>query len=53
MIPASGCDPGRRRHREAARCNLSFDHSLIDGAAADRFMAKLKQHLEASTDGLG
>ena len=28
--------------------SLSFDHRIIDGATADRFMAKVKQHLEQS-----
>ena len=28
--------------------SLSFDHRIIDGATADRFMAKVKQHLEES-----
>lgn len=28
--------------------SLSFDHRIIDGAMADRFMAKVKQHLEQS-----
>lgn len=28
--------------------SLSFDHRIIDGATADRFMAKMKQHLEQS-----
>lgn len=26
--------------------SLSFDHRIIDGATADRFMAKVKQHLQ-------
>lgn len=28
--------------------SLSFDHRIIDGATADRFMAKVKQHLQQS-----
>ena len=28
--------------------SLSFDHRIIDGATADRFMAKVKNHLEQS-----
>ena len=28
--------------------SLSFDHRIIDGATADRFMAKVKQYLEQS-----
>jgi 2-oxoglutarate dehydrogenase E2 component (dihydrolipoamide succinyltransferase)/2-oxoisovalerate dehydrogenase E2 component (dihydrolipoyl transacylase) len=28
--------------------SLSFDHRIIDGATADRFMGKVKQHLEQS-----
>ncbi|WHZ22143.1 MAG: Dihydrolipoamide acetyltransferase component (E2) of acetoin dehydrogenase complex [Nitrospira sp.] len=28
--------------------SLSFDHRIIDGATADRFMAKVKSHLEES-----
>ncbi len=28
--------------------SLSFDHRVIDGAIADRFMARVKQHLEES-----
>jgi pyruvate/2-oxoglutarate dehydrogenase complex dihydrolipoamide acyltransferase (E2) component len=28
--------------------SLSFDHRVIDGATADQFMAKVKQHLEQS-----
>ena len=28
--------------------SLSFDHRVIDGATADRFMSKVKEHLETS-----
>jgi pyruvate/2-oxoglutarate dehydrogenase complex dihydrolipoamide acyltransferase (E2) component len=28
--------------------SLSFDHRVIDGATADRFMSKVKNHLEHS-----
>ena len=28
--------------------SLSFDHRIIDGATADRFMSKVKQHLQQS-----
>jgi 2-oxoglutarate dehydrogenase E2 component (dihydrolipoamide succinyltransferase)/2-oxoisovalerate dehydrogenase E2 component (dihydrolipoyl transacylase) len=28
--------------------SLSFDHRVIDGATADRFMSKVKEHLESS-----
>jgi len=29
--------------------SLSFDHRVIDGAVADRFMARLKERLQAWT----
>jgi len=32
--------------RSICHLSLSFDHRLIDGALADRFMSKLKQDLE-------
>jgi 2-oxoglutarate dehydrogenase E2 component (dihydrolipoamide succinyltransferase) len=32
--------------RETAHCALSFDHRVVDGAEADRFMADLKQRLQ-------
>lgn len=34
--------------RPMSYLSLSFDHRIIDGATADRFMAKVKQHLEQS-----
>ena len=38
--------------RETMFSGLSFDHRLIDGATADRFMAAVKKELETSTFGL-
>jgi len=29
--------------------SLSFDHRVIDGATADRFMGKVKQYMEQSS----
>jgi pyruvate/2-oxoglutarate dehydrogenase complex dihydrolipoamide acyltransferase (E2) component len=34
--------------RPMAYLSLSFDHRVIDGATADQFMAKVRQHLEHS-----
>lgn len=34
--------------RPMAYLSLSFDHRVIDGATADRFMSKVKAHLEQS-----
>ena len=36
--------------RSICHLSLSFDHRLIDGALADRFMSKLKQVLEGWTE---
>ncbi|MCL4214875.1 MAG: 2-oxo acid dehydrogenase subunit E2 [Gemmatimonadales bacterium] len=36
--------------RTCAYFSLSFDHRVVDGADADRFMADLKKTLEAATD---
>ena len=30
---------------------LTYDHRIVDGADADRFMADVKRDLEAFTDG--
>jgi pyruvate dehydrogenase E2 component (dihydrolipoamide acetyltransferase) len=38
--------------RETMFSGLSFDHRLIDGATADRFMAAVKKELETSSFGL-
>jgi pyruvate dehydrogenase E2 component (dihydrolipoamide acetyltransferase) len=37
--------------RTCAYFSISFDHRIVDGADADRFMADLKQTLEAFPDG--
>jgi pyruvate/2-oxoglutarate dehydrogenase complex dihydrolipoamide acyltransferase (E2) component len=31
---------------------LSYDHRIVDGADADRFMADVKQDLEAFSEGV-
>jgi len=36
--------------RSMVYLSLSFDHRVIDGAAADQFMAKLKKRLQSWTD---
>jgi len=35
--------------RPMSYLSLSFDHRVIDGATADRFMKKVKSYLETST----
>ena len=37
--------------RTCAYFSISFDHRIIDGAAADGFMAFLKKHIESFPDG--
>jgi pyruvate/2-oxoglutarate dehydrogenase complex dihydrolipoamide acyltransferase (E2) component len=37
--------------RSMAYLSLSYDHRLIDGAVADRFMASVKSFLEAADFG--
>ena len=34
--------------RSMGYLSLAFDHRVIDGATADRFMSKVKAHLEQS-----
>jgi pyruvate/2-oxoglutarate dehydrogenase complex dihydrolipoamide acyltransferase (E2) component len=36
--------------RSICHLSLSFDHRLIDGALADKFMSKIKQVLEGWTE---
>ena len=45
-------DAGTIAARPRAYLTLGFDHRLIDGAVADRFMARVKSGLEQFDDGL-
>jgi 2-oxoglutarate dehydrogenase E2 component (dihydrolipoamide succinyltransferase) len=45
-------DAGTIAARQCAYLTLGFDHRLIDGAVADRFMARIKSHLEQFDAGL-
>ena len=45
-------DAGTIAARPRAYLTLGFDHRLIDGAVADRFMARLKSGLEQFDSGV-
>ena len=46
MRPVVVDDDGTIKARVRSYLTLGFDHRLIDGAIADRFMAKVKSNLE-------
>ena len=50
--PAVVDDAGTIRAQTRAYLTLGFDHRLIDGAAADRFMARVKAGVESFDPGL-